>query len=64
MKDGTIFEANVTAEAIAKLESFEMREGDVLIAAYPKTGEFKIDDTQQTDGMFDWGIICFVLRHV
>jgi len=38
MKDGMILQQNVTSETITKLESFEMSEDDVLIAAYPKTG--------------------------
>ncbi|KAK2165925.1 hypothetical protein LSH36_44g07040 [Paralvinella palmiformis] len=38
MKDNMVLEPKITAEAINQLESFEMKEDDVLIASYPKTG--------------------------
>ncbi|KAK2147319.1 hypothetical protein LSH36_559g00023 [Paralvinella palmiformis] len=37
-KDGMVFGRNVAKEAIDRLESFEMSEGEVLLATYPKTG--------------------------
>ena len=41
MKDNMVLEPKITAEAINQLESFEMKEDDVLIASYPKTGNVK-----------------------
>ena len=38
-KDGMVFGRNVAKEAIDRLESFEMSEGEVLLATYPKTGK-------------------------
>ncbi|KAK2159292.1 hypothetical protein LSH36_155g06023 [Paralvinella palmiformis] len=38
IKDGMVLEENVTSETISRLESFEMLQGDVLVATYPKTG--------------------------
>ncbi|KAK2138403.1 hypothetical protein LSH36_3123g00016 [Paralvinella palmiformis] len=37
-KDGMVFGRTVAKEAIDRLESFEMSEGEVLLATYPKTG--------------------------
>ena len=39
MKDGMILLEDTPTEVIDKLESIDLMEGDVLIAAYPKKGK-------------------------
>ena len=38
MIDDIVLEPSVTPETVKKLKSFELKEEDVLIATYPKTG--------------------------
>ena len=39
MKGDMVLEPGVTPETLKKIESFELKEGDILIATYPKTGK-------------------------
>ena len=39
IKDDMVLQENITSEIISRLESFDMIQGDVLVATYPKTGE-------------------------
>ena len=38
IKDGMVLGPQFKAETVDKLETYDMSDGDVLIASYPKTG--------------------------
>lgn len=39
MKENMVLSDDIDDETINKLGSFQMKEGDVLVTAYPKTGK-------------------------